>query len=70
MEFHVHPMETQMRKTDLTMVYTNDPVVVEDSINTMEWFLAKDDKYKVVSFDLAYTVGHFGHDHKIVVTQL
>ncbi|KAE8792823.1 hypothetical protein D1007_32597 [Hordeum vulgare] len=51
MDFGVHPVETHMRKTDLAMVYTNDPVMVENSINTMEWLLAEDDKYKVVGFD-------------------
>ncbi|KAE8786136.1 hypothetical protein D1007_40039 [Hordeum vulgare] len=59
-----------MRKMDLMVVYTNDPVMVEDSINTMEWLLAEDDKYKVVGFDLAYTGGRVGHDPKVVVTQL
>ncbi|KAE8799883.1 hypothetical protein D1007_24763 [Hordeum vulgare] len=69
MEFSVHPVEIHMRKTDLTMVYTNDPVKVEDSINTMEWLLAGDEKYKVVGFDLTYTGGRVGHDQKVVITQ-
>ncbi|KAE8783906.1 hypothetical protein D1007_42588 [Hordeum vulgare] len=69
MEFDMHPVETHMRKTDLTVVYINDPVMVEDSINTMERLLAEDDKYKVVGFDLAFTGGRVGHDHKVVVAQ-
>ncbi|KAE8813429.1 hypothetical protein D1007_09433 [Hordeum vulgare] len=55
---------------DLTVEYTNDPVMVEDSINTMGWLLAGDDKYKVVGFYLAYTSGRAGHDEKVVVAQL
>ncbi|KAE8767212.1 hypothetical protein D1007_61469 [Hordeum vulgare] len=70
MEFSMHPMETHMRKMDFTLAYTNDPVMVEDSINTMEWLLAEDDKYKVVGLDLAYTSVRVGHDHKVVITQL
>ena len=34
----------------LSMVYTNDPVSVESSIQIMEQFLAED-KYQVVGFD-------------------
>ncbi|KAE8787126.1 hypothetical protein D1007_05532 [Hordeum vulgare] len=59
-----------MRKMDLTVVYTNDPVMVEDSVNTVERLLAKDNKYKVDGFDLACTDGHAGHDQKVVVAQL
>ncbi|KAE8777008.1 hypothetical protein D1007_50257 [Hordeum vulgare] len=70
MEFNVHIVETHMRKMDLTMVYTNDPVMVEDSINTMERFLGEDDKYKVVGFDRTYTGGRAGHDQNVVVAQL
>ncbi|KAE8811442.1 hypothetical protein D1007_11827 [Hordeum vulgare] len=55
MEIGVHLMETHMRKMDLTVVYTDIPVMVEDSINTMERLLAEDDKYKLVGFDHAYT---------------
>ncbi|KAE8785712.1 hypothetical protein D1007_40511 [Hordeum vulgare] len=57
MEFGMHFVETHMREMDLTVVYTNGPVMVDDSINTMERLLAKNDKYKVVGFDLAYTGG-------------
>ncbi|KAE8786170.1 hypothetical protein D1007_40081 [Hordeum vulgare] len=59
-----------MRKMDLTVVSTNDPVMVEDSINNIERFLADDDKYKVVSFDLTYIGCRVGHDQKFVVAQL
>ncbi|KAE8796491.1 hypothetical protein D1007_28476 [Hordeum vulgare] len=59
-----------MRKTNLMVVYTNDPVMLEDSINTMERLLAEDDKYKVVGFDLAYTGDRARHDQKVVVAQL
>src|SRR3989337_1215272 len=51
------------------MVYTNDPVSVESSIQIMEQFLAED-KYQVVGFDLEYTMGHAGHDQKVAVAQL
>ncbi|KAE8806627.1 hypothetical protein D1007_17150 [Hordeum vulgare] len=70
MEFGVHPMETDMRKMDLMVVYTNDPIMVEDSINTMEQLLGEDDKYKVVGFNLEYTSGRAGHDRKDSITHL
>ena len=47
----------------------NDLVSVESSIQTMEQFLAED-KYRVVGFDLEYTIGRAGHDQKVVVAQL
>ena len=50
-------------------MYTNDPVSVESSIQTMEQFLAED-KYRVVGFDLEYTIGRAGHDQKVAVAQL
>ena len=43
------------------MVYMNDPVSVESSIQTTEQFLVED-KYQVVGFDLEYTIGRAGHD--------
>ncbi|KAE8819499.1 hypothetical protein D1007_02731 [Hordeum vulgare] len=70
MVFGVHPMENHMRKTDLTVVYTNDLVMVEDSVNTMERLLAEGDKYKVVGFNLAYTGSRSEHDQKVVIAQL
>ncbi|KAE8793284.1 hypothetical protein D1007_32125 [Hordeum vulgare] len=52
------------------MLYTNDPVVVENSINMLEHLLAGDDKYKVVVFDVEYTAGRAEHDQMVVVAQL
>ena len=49
-----HVVDTHVRGKALSMVYTNDPVSVEISIQTMEQFLAED-KYRVVGFDLEYT---------------
>ena len=49
-----------MRGKALSVVYTNDLVSVESSIQTMERFLAED-KYQVVGFDLEYTIGHVRH---------
>ncbi|KAE8773427.1 hypothetical protein D1007_54315 [Hordeum vulgare] len=69
MELGMHLVETHMRNMDLIMVHGNDPVMVEDSINTMERLLGEDDTYKVV-FDLTYTVGRYGHDQNVVVAQL
>ena len=40
MDFGMHLVKTHMRKMYLTVVYTNDPVMVGDSINTMEQLLA------------------------------
>ena len=40
MEFGEHRVETHARETDLSVVYTIDPAVVEDYINTMEQMLA------------------------------
>ncbi|KAE8774379.1 hypothetical protein D1007_53257 [Hordeum vulgare] len=70
MELDMHHVDTHFRKKDLTVVYTGDRDMVEDSINTLERLLAQDDKYKVVGFDLAFTDGHAGHDQKVTVTQL
>ena len=36
MEFGEHKVETHMRETDLSMVYTIDPTVVDDYINSVE----------------------------------
>ncbi|KAE8780184.1 putative methyltransferase PMT27 [Hordeum vulgare] len=54
-------VDTHIRKTNLLVVYTNDPVVMENSINTIEQLLAKDDNYRVVGFDLEYINSHAGH---------
>ncbi|KAE8775444.1 hypothetical protein D1007_52061 [Hordeum vulgare] len=45
------------------MVYTNEPLFVEISIQTMEQLLAED-KYRVVSFDLEFTSGRARQDQK------
>ena len=64
-----HVVDTHVRGKALSVVYTNDPVSVESSIQTMEQFLAED-KYRVVGFDLEYTIGRAGHDQKVAVAQL
>ncbi|XP_073360114.1 uncharacterized protein [Aegilops tauschii subsp. strangulata] len=70
MEFGIHQVETHVREKDLSVVYTNDPAVVEDSVNTMKQLLAQDGKYKVVGIDPQYTDGHVGYDQKVVVAEL
>ncbi|XBI17759.1 hypothetical protein VPH35_059728 [Triticum aestivum] len=55
MEFGEHRVETHTRETDLSVMYTIDPAVVDDYINSVEQLLAGD-KYKVVGIDLQYTV--------------
>ena len=62
-----HVVDTHMRGKALSVVYMNDPVSVESSIQTMEQFLAED-KYQVAGFDLEYTMGRAGHDQKVAVT--
>ena len=64
-----HVVDTHTRGKALSVVYTNDPVSVESSIQTMEQFLAED-KYQVVGFDLEYTIGRAWHDQKVAVAQL
>ncbi|XBH55146.1 hypothetical protein VPH35_077289 [Triticum aestivum] len=48
-----HVVDTHVRGKALSVVYTNDPVSMERSIQTMEQFLAED-KYRVVGFDLEF----------------
>ena len=69
MKFGEHKVETHARETDLSVVYTIDPAVVDDYINSAEQSLAGD-KYKVVGIDLQYTAGRPGIDQKVVVAQL
>ena len=64
-----HVVDTHVRGKALSVVYTNDLVLVESSIQTMEQFLAED-KYQVVGFDLEFSIDHVGHDQKVAVTQL
>ena len=66
----MHAMvDTHRRFTELSMVYTNNPVWVEHSIHIMELLLAEK-KYKVVGFDLEYTRAHAGSRHKVAVAQM
>ena len=51
MEFSEHKVETHARETGLSVVYTIDPDVGDDYINTVEQLLARD-KHKVVDIDL------------------
>ncbi|XBH62748.1 hypothetical protein VPH35_116890 [Triticum aestivum] len=53
MEFGEHRVETHARETGLSVVYTIDPAVVDDYINSVEQLLALD-KYKVVGIDLQF----------------
>ena len=69
MEFGEHKVEIHARETDLLVVYTIDPAVVDDYINTVEQLLARD-KYKVVGIDLQYTASRPGIDQKVAVAQL
>ncbi|KAF7030119.1 hypothetical protein CFC21_041726 [Triticum aestivum] len=64
-----HVVDTHVRGKALSVVYTNDPVSLESSIQTMEQFLAED-KYQVVGFNVEYTIGRVGHDQKVVIAQL
>ena len=61
MEFGEHKVETHVRETDLSVVYTIEPAVVDDYINRVE-HLPSGDKYKVVNIDLQYTAGCPGID--------
>ena len=69
MEFGEHRVETHVRETDLSVVYTINSAMVDDYINTVEQLLARD-KYKVVGIDLQYITGRPGIDQKVVVAQL
>ena len=69
MEFGEHKLETHVRETDLLVVYTIDPTMVDDYINSVEQLLAGD-KYKVVGIDLQYIAGRPSIDQKVAVTQL
>ena len=62
-------VDTHRRFMDLSVVYTNDPVWVEHSIQIMELLLAEE-KYKVVGFDLEYTRAHAGSRPKVAVAQM
>ena len=64
MEFGEHRVKTHARETDLSVVYTIDPAVVDDYINSVEQLLARE-KYKVVGIDLQYTTGRLDIDQKV-----
>ena len=66
MEFGEHKVETHARETDLSVVYTIDPAVVDDYINSVEQLLARD-KYKVVDLELQYTADSLDIDQKVAV---
>ncbi|KAE8816119.1 hypothetical protein D1007_06444 [Hordeum vulgare] len=69
-EFTIHAyLGTRIRFKDLSVVYTNTPVWVENSIHTMEQLLANG-KYKVIGFNLEYTDGRIKHDQKVVISHL
>ena len=67
MEFGEHKVETHTREMDLSVVYTIDPPVVDDYINTIEQLLVRY-KYKVVGIDLQYTDDSPGIDQKVAIT--
>ncbi|KAE8821368.1 hypothetical protein D1007_00505 [Hordeum vulgare] len=62
-------VDTHRSITELSVVYTNNPVWVEHSIHIVELLLAEE-KYKVVGFDLEYTCARSGSRPKIVVAQM
>ena len=66
MEFSKHKVETHAREMDLSVVYTIDPAVVDDYINSVEQLLAGD-KYKVIGIDLQYTASRPSIDQKVAV---
>ena len=69
-QFTMHAVvDTHRRFTELSVVYTNNPVWVEHSIHIMELLLAEE-KYKVVGFDLEYTRARAGSHPKVAVTQM
>ncbi|KAE8798640.1 hypothetical protein D1007_26128 [Hordeum vulgare] len=69
-QFTMHAMmDTHRRFTELSVVYTNNPVWVEYSIHIMDVLLAEE-KYKVVGFDLEYTRAHSRSRPKVVITPM
>ena len=62
-------VDTHRRFTELSTVYTNNPVWVENSIHIMELLLAEE-KYKVVGFDLEYTRARAESHTEVVVAQM
>ncbi|KAE8800334.1 hypothetical protein D1007_24188 [Hordeum vulgare] len=69
-QFSTHSVvDTHIRGKDLSVLYTDEPDLVESLIQTMEQLLAEE-KYQVVGFDLELTSGRVGQDQSVVVTQL
>ena len=69
-QFTMHDVvDTHKRFTELSVVYTNNPMWVEHSIHIMELLLA-DEKYKVVGFDIEHTCARAGSRPKVVVAQM
>ena len=56
-----HVVDTHVRGKALSVVYMNESVSVESSIQTMEQLLTEE-KYQVVGFDLEFTSGRVRHD--------
>ncbi|KAE8812646.1 hypothetical protein D1007_10347 [Hordeum vulgare] len=69
-QFIMHAIvNTHRRLTELSVMYTNNPVWVEHSIHIMELLLAEE-KYKVVRFDLEYTCACFRCHPKVIITYM
>ena len=69
-QFTMHTMvDTHLRFTELSVVYTNNPVWVEHSIRIMELLLV-DEKYKVAGFDLEHTRARAESRPKVTVTHM
>ncbi|KAE8811061.1 Serine/threonine-protein kinase [Hordeum vulgare] len=64
-----HVVDSHVSGKDRSVVYTNEPVSVEVSIQIMEQLLAED-KYQVVGFDLEFTSSHAGQDYLVAIVQL
>ncbi|KAE8806130.1 hypothetical protein D1007_17732 [Hordeum vulgare] len=62
-----HVVDTHVRGKDLSMVYTKESVLMESSIQIMDYLLVED-KYQVVGFDLEFTIGRARQDQKVGVS--
>ncbi|KAE8782901.1 putative methyltransferase PMT27 [Hordeum vulgare] len=61
-----HVVDTGMREKDLLVVYMNEPVSVESSVQTTDQLLAED-KNHVVGIKLKFTGGHAEQDQKAII---
>ncbi|KAE8782173.1 hypothetical protein D1007_44459 [Hordeum vulgare] len=69
-QFTMHAVvDTHRRFTEVSVVYTNNPVWLEHSIHIMELLLAEE-KYKVAGFDLKYTCTRVESCPKVVVAHM